>query len=331
MEICIVKAQVSDVYFKNIDVTDIDVSVAHEEKHRMRINDYSLRNLRTFCAVVDHGGFGGAQAVLGSSQSVISTHLKDLEVKLGFSVCRRGRGGFAMTEKGETVYAEAKRLLRAMESCEDNLGKLMRRLTGHLRVGLVDSEAENVSIPLHRVFRRFLQQDCDVQVSLEVDTPEHLGKALQSGDIHIAIGPFPNRQPNISYTPFYVEEHGLFCGHEHPLFSRQPETISLTEIAACPMVVRPYLQRAELSAFPDAKAAAFVSNMEAQAILIVSGCFLGLLPLHFAQKWVDRNEMRRIDWLGLDWRSQFYIALPSAPPEIATKFAAVMMNEFGLG
>ena len=296
----------------------------------MRINDYSLRNLRTFCAVVDHGGFGGAQAVLGSSQSVISTHLKDLEIKLGFSVCRRGRGGFGVTEKGEAVYAEAKRLMLAIEGCEDSLGRLTRRLTGHLRVGLVDSEAENVQIPLHRAFRRFLQQDCDVRVSLEVGTPEHLGKALQSGDIHVAVGPFPSRQPNISYTPFYVEEHGLFCGREHPLYARKPDSVSLGEVATFPMVVRPYLQRAELSAFPDAKAAAFVSNMEAQAILIVSGCFLGLLPLHFAQKWVERGEMRRIDWLGLDWRSQFYIAAPTTPPEVAAKFVSVLMQEFGL-
>ena len=57
----------------------------------MRISDFTLRNLRTFCAVAEHGGFLGAQAVLGMSQPAISAHIKDLEVALGFPLCRRGR------------------------------------------------------------------------------------------------------------------------------------------------------------------------------------------------------------------------------------------------
>lgn len=296
----------------------------------MRISDYSLRNLRTFCAVVEHGGFGGAQAVLGASQSVISTHLKDLEIKLGLTLCQRGRSGFAMTEKGEEVYSEAKRLLAAVETCQANLGMLRQVLTGHLRLGIVDSEADNPDLPLHRAIRRFRSDAGDVRLTLEVGTPEFLGKALQTGDIHAAIGPFPKRQQNIVYTPFYVEEHGLFCGRTHALFDCVPETVSLADVAACPLAVRPYLQRAELAGLPDALATASVSNMEAQAILINSGCYLGWLPVHFARKWVAQGEMRRIDWLGLSWQSQFFIAHPANPHELVQRFLAALKAEFDI-
>lgn len=71
----------------------------------MRVSDYTLRNLRTFCAVVEHGGYGGAQAIIGAGQSVISTHMRDLETTLGFSLCQRGRAGFALTEKGRRSTA----------------------------------------------------------------------------------------------------------------------------------------------------------------------------------------------------------------------------------
>ena len=47
--------------------------------------------------------------------SAISTHLKDLELTLGFTLCHRGRAGFALTEKGEAVYDEAKQLLAALQ------------------------------------------------------------------------------------------------------------------------------------------------------------------------------------------------------------------------
>lgn len=294
----------------------------------MRISDYSLRNLRTFCAVVEHGGFGGAQAVLGASQSVISTHLKDLEVKLGLTLCQRGRAGFALTDKGRDVYQEAKRLLASVETCEANLGTLRQVLTGHLRIGIVDGESDNPNLPLHLAIRRFFAQAGDVRLTLEVGTPEFLGKALQNGDIHAAIGPFPNRQANIIYAPFYVEEHGFYCGRTHALFDRKPETVTLAEIATCPMAVRPYLQRAELAGIPEAMAMASVSNMEAQATLIASGCYLGWLPVHFARKWVERGDMRRIDWLGLEWQSQFYIAHHSDPHDLVRRFVSVVEREF---
>ena len=288
----------------------------------MRISDYMVRNLRTFCAVVEHGGFGGAQAVLGAGQSVISTHLKDLELALGFTLCQRGRGGFSLTPKGEAVYHEAKRMLGSLETCEANLGVLRRILTGHLRVGIVDSEADNPDLPVHRAVQRFFEREQQVRLSLEVGTPEALGKGLQTGDIHVAIGPFPNRQANIDYAPVYVEEHALYCGQAHPLFAGATAQITPAVIARHPMTVRPYLHRAELAALQDPLITASVSNMEAQAVLIRSGCFLGFLPVHFARKWVERGEMRSLDGPGLVWRSQFYIALrvQPEPTEVARQF-----------
>ncbi|AGT07307.1 LysR family transcriptional regulator [Paracoccus aminophilus] len=297
----------------------------------MRINDYTLRNLRTFCAVVEHGGFGGAQAVLGASPAAISTHLKDLETTLGFTLCHRGRAGFAVTPKGQEVYAEAKRMLSVMEVCEANLGTLRRMLTGHLRIGIVDSEADNPDLPIHHAIRRFFTREQQVRLTVEVGTTEALSKGLQTGDIHVAIGPFPTRHPNIDYRPVWVEDHALYCGQDHPLFDREPGAISPQEISAHPMTVRPYLQRAELAALHDPLITASVSNMEAQAVLIRSGCFLGFLPVHFAQKWVDRGEMRALGGPGLDWKSQFYIALrvQPEPTEVARLFAQDLAATLG--
>jgi DNA-binding transcriptional LysR family regulator len=288
----------------------------------MRISDFTLRNLRTFCAVAEHGGFLGAQAVLGTSQPGISAHIKDLEVALGFPLCRRGRAGFALTEKGETVYARAKGMLSGVEDCEARLGELRRALTGHLRIGLVDSEAANPELPVAAAIRRFFSRDQDVQLSFEIGTPDVLEKALLVGDLQRAIGPFPTRLPNIDYRPVYEEVHALYCGHHHPLFAAPPEAITLAELGRHAMTVRPYLRRAELAAWDAPRIVASVSNMEAQAILIASGCFLGFLPTHYARRWVEAGEMRAIDHLGLEWRSQFQVAtrIRPDPPQIARVF-----------
>lgn len=288
----------------------------------MRISDFTLRNLRTFCIVAEHGGFLGAQAVLGMSQPAISAHIKDLEIGLGFPLCRRGRAGFALTEKGEAVYARAKEMLAGVEDCEARLGELRRSLSGHLRIGLIDSEAANPELPIADGIRRFFTRDQDVELTVHVGTPDWLEKALLVGDIQLAVGPFPGQVPNLACRPLYEEVHDLYCGRLHPLFDAAPEAVTLAELARHAMTARPYLRRAELGPFGTARVVASVSNMEGQAILIASGRFLGFLPTHYAAPWVERREMRAIEHLGLAWRSPFFIATRARPlpPQIVRVF-----------
>ena len=56
--------------------------------------DVDLRLLRVFLAVADAGSFSGAQAQLNVGGSTISLHMRELEKRVGFRLCERGRGGF---------------------------------------------------------------------------------------------------------------------------------------------------------------------------------------------------------------------------------------------
>ena len=70
----------------------------------MRLSPADFRSLMVFRAIVEHRGFTGAQLALGMSQSTVSFHLKSLEERLGFQLCRRGRGGFKLSERGQEVF-----------------------------------------------------------------------------------------------------------------------------------------------------------------------------------------------------------------------------------
>ena len=56
-----------------------------------QIYDVDLKLLRCFCAIVEEGSFTAAQATLNLSQSVLSEHLKSLEIRLGTRLCQRGQ------------------------------------------------------------------------------------------------------------------------------------------------------------------------------------------------------------------------------------------------
>src|SRR5262245_13155596 len=98
-----------------------------------------FRLLHVFVAIVEARGFAAAEARLGLGLSTISSHMKTLELRLGLVLCRRGRAGFALTEAGKVVYAEARQLIAASESFATRVAGLRDCLAGPVRVGLLDA------------------------------------------------------------------------------------------------------------------------------------------------------------------------------------------------
>lgn len=274
---------------------------------------YSTKHMQTFCTVVEYGGFVGAQSALGMSQPAISTHIRDFEIRLGFQLCHRGRSGFALTENGEKVYRKCREMLNTLSDFEADLGELRNTLTGMLRIGLVDSIITNAELPIDQAINRFYGRQNDVTIKLSVLPPEDLERELLTGNIHLAIGLFPSGNSDLSYRPLCLEEHRFYCGRQHPLFEMPDAKISLETLRQYPISSRTYLHHADLQSIKKSKSTAFVSNMEAQAILIRSGRFLGFLPAHYARQWVESGELRAFEHLDLSWQSEFCLAMRASP------------------
>jgi DNA-binding transcriptional LysR family regulator len=96
----------------------------------------------------------------------------------------------------------------------------------------------------------------------------------------------------------------------------------LEEVAAARIVVRGYMQQHDLEHLGVSKAAATVDNIEATAILIISGAYLGFLPEHFAAQWVKNGEMHQLAPTSLLLKSPFDVITRrgTAPPPILQAF-----------
>src|SRR5262250_2913039 len=81
-----------------------------------RLGDTDLRLLRVFKSVADCGGMAAAELELDVGISTISRQVRDLETRLGLTLCCRGRSGFALTAEGQRIYEETARLLAAADS-----------------------------------------------------------------------------------------------------------------------------------------------------------------------------------------------------------------------
>ena len=278
----------------------------------MQLAQSDLRSLAVFRAVVEHKSFLGAQIALGLSQSAISFHIKALEDRLGFKLCRRGRSGFDLTDRGAIVHERSKALFLALNAFESDIGTLKNRITGTLRLGLVDNTITDHELPIHKVIARISEKAPEARVELVIDAPDALLSEIANGGLDIALLPETQPYQGLRLSRLREETHSLYCAKGHPLFAAREDQLSVERIEAFDFVVRPYASMRELHFFPKARARAAASNMEAQAMFVMSGHYLGYLPDHYAEVWVQKGIFRPLMAETSRIQSAFVIATRSA-------------------
>ncbi|PWR24409.1 LysR family transcriptional regulator [Zavarzinia aquatilis] len=260
----------------------------------MALDTTDLRLLRVFVTIVESGGFAAAQAKLNLSLSTISSHMTGLELRLGVTLCRRGRGGFSLTAEGQAVYAEVKRLLGTMDHFDARMRSLRDKLHGTLSIGLVDNTISDPRAPLERVFARFVAAAPEVRLNITSGAPDDLLREVVTGTLHVAIASFPRMVLGLAYEDLYAEAQRFYCGKDHPLFGIPDADIDVDMVRRHRIVGRDYWGGRDLKIFAISGAHATVSDMEAEARLILSGGFLGYLPEHYAAAFVAAGRLRSI-------------------------------------
>ncbi|GAB3628849.1 LysR family transcriptional regulator [Pandoraea terrae] len=262
----------------------------------MQIRDVDLKLLRVFETIVRCGGFTAAQNVLGVGASSISEQMTQLEARFGVRLCERGRGGFRLTDEGLQMHEAAQRLLASVDTFNMEASAIRRELHGVLRLGMIEATLTDPQAPLLAAIRQFGQAAPKVQLHIEIDSPDRLEQRVLDGSLHLAVGPFPDPAPGLDSRVLYQEEQGLYCASPHPLFyganADAPELAD--QIATAKLATRGYLGRKELELLGMREPAALVDNVEGRAMLILSGNYIGFLPPHYADAWVERGLLRRL-------------------------------------
>ena len=104
----------------------------------------------------------------------------------------------------------------------------------------------------------------------------------------------PKTQAALEYEPLYREEVRLYCAKDHPLFAIPDEDVTTEDMRSANVVSRGYWKERDLDYLGLEDSAATVWDMETQLILIRSGHYVGLLPIHYAQRWVEQGELRAL-------------------------------------
>ena len=261
-----------------------------------QLGDIDLRLLRVFKTVVDCGGMAAAELELNIGSSTISRHVKDLETRLGLTLCRRGRAGFSLTAEGEQIYAVTLRLLASTDAFRSSVDEIHRRMGGQLNVALFDKTASNPAAHIGQAIALFCERAPDVALNLHVAPINAIERGVIDGQFQVGVIPGHRRSDSLIYDALFDETMLLYCGARHALFDLRDDGLGWDGLAAHQFAGlgyhSPNMEISQQMRLPR-KATAF--DQEAIATLILSGKFLGFLPDHYAAEFVRLGTMRAVN------------------------------------
>lgn len=279
-----------------------------------QVADIDLRLLRVFKAVADSGGMAAAELKLNIAMSTISRHIKDLEERLGLVLCRRGRGGFALTPEGERIYAATEHLLSATEAFRGSLHDIHQRMGGDLHVALFEKTASNPQARIAQAVGAFRAQAPTVNLHLHVGTINMIERGVIDGRYHLGVIPEHRRSDSLQYDELFDETMLLYAGAGHAWFVPGDKRRDWAALRGQDLAGLGYHSpNLELTQAKRLDRAASASDQEAVATLVLSGAYVGFLPDHYAQPFVTAGQMRAVAPQVLNYRCRFSSIRRRAP------------------
>jgi DNA-binding transcriptional LysR family regulator len=145
-----------------------------------------LELLRSFVAVADCGGFHRAAEQLNLTQSTVSQQIKRLELETKRPLFRRTTRTVALTDDGEMLLGDARRLLQLEEAARHRL--TAPRLSGTVRLG---ANEEVASGALPSALGRFASLHPDVKLEVQIGVSSEMIEQLDAGRLDVVFAKRP--------------------------------------------------------------------------------------------------------------------------------------------
>lgn len=279
-----------------------------------QLSDTDLRLLQIYKAVVDCGGFSAAELELNIGVSTISRHVKDLETRLGLTLCQRGRAGFSITGDGQQVYAQIVRLLGAVDQFRASIDHIHDELAGDLHVALFEKTATNPNARVANAVADFVDQAPGVSLNIHVRPINEIERGVIDGSFHIGIVPAHRDSASLVYEPLFTERMQLYCAHNHKLIEHPHKTLDWPDLRDYPLAGLAYHSpNMEMSHRAGLVRQSHAYDQEGVATLILSGKFIGFLPTHYAHAFETKGLICRVGQDQLFYDAEFFVITRRSP------------------
>jgi DNA-binding transcriptional LysR family regulator len=291
----------------------------------MQIHDVDLRLLRIFVAIVECGGLSAAESRLNIGRSTISSHLSDLEVRLGIKLCKRGRSGFELTEPGRVTYQASLELLQQCEAFANTIASSKDQLSGRVSIAVIDTMVSDPRCGVSRAIAALRKKSKNIQFDINVCEAREVETSVINGRSLVGLGVSRHHIRGLDYFALHNENNFLYCGIGHPLFDcevkEQKKLLKQAEV-----ITSNYMRDKEVrNDGLNYQNSATAYHDEGIAHLILSGEFIGYLPEHYASYWVDKGALKVI--LPTEYAYQIPVSLITSKTNSASPLAKAIISE----
>lgn len=261
----------------------------------LALSGLDFKLLKVFKAVVEAGGFSAAQNELNVGLAAISKQISDLEIRIGMRLCTRGREGFHLTEEGSLVYQASIDLFVSVDNFRDRLSSAQNELVGDLGVGVIDNTISDCNSPLVAALRTLNEQAPKVRFQLQASQLDEVERGVVEGRLVAGIVPVYQRREEFDYYALYEERSEVYCAVGHPLFTLADASLSSDVLKHYECINHRYaIHRDKLNFARYDHYSASATQVEAVALLIKTGRFVGFLPRHYAANLVAQGQLRAV-------------------------------------
>lgn len=170
------------------------------------MRNLTLKQLRYFEALAQHGHFGRAAGACAISQPALSMQIKELEELLGTELFERDARQIRLTNFGKEFAARAREILRSVEELGDLARASRGRLAGRLRVGVIPTIAPYL---LPAIIGRLTRQYDGLDIHVRETLTTRLVQELAEGRLDTAIVALPVSEPSLTEVALFTENFVL--------------------------------------------------------------------------------------------------------------------------
>lgn len=289
----------------------------------------SLRQIRYFVAVAEHGSVSATSQSISISQSTITETIQELEADLGFRLFERHARGVELTLKGHQFLRHARKILTDVQDARRALRGEVAEGGGRLALGVTPLVAGYVLSDLVTGFGGAFPE---VVVDTVEDTGQQLEHLLVGGELDVAVMVLPVHMnaPALHTELVEVSAYRVWL----PLGHRETRKVrvSLNDLSDTPHVLLTIDQVAqnveaawrELGIRPQV--ALRTSSVEAVRGLVATGGHVAIMPDLTYRPWSldgDKVEARMIAEplppveVAVAWRRGFPLS-PTATGFVST-------------
>ncbi len=259
------------------------------------MHNLDLKRMQVFVAVVESGGLTAAQNRLGLTCPAISKYIADLEVRLGHTLCKRGRNGFLLTEAGETYYQLAKSLQEELNQHQKQVQTSLSQLHKEpLRLGCVDNLVFDQRNRFLKSMLLLLHDMPQYQLEPNVLSSDQIFDGLLSEKLDLGLSFLPGSVAEIHSQFLHEEKIVAVVAPHHPLAAHSEGNVDIAE-----------LNQHRVISFKSQ----LVANLEGEEVLenieeiiwcVHLAASVGIVPEHVVRASLQSGELLALhieDWL----------------------------------